>query len=317
MVSIRARAFRALVRAGSHPGRELSLEERRERVDRLAGRLRPPRGTVVTPLEAEGVLGEWVETPGAREDRVVLYLHGGAFCLGSPLSHRNLVAHISAWGAARTLSLDYRLAPEHPFPAALDDARAAFRWLQSQGIASKRIAFAGDSAGANIVLATVLQLRDAGEALPAALVCISPPTDLTGGSESLVSRAHLDPLVNLEQVAPLCRAYARDMDPRDPRISPLRADLRGLPPLLIHVGTHEILHDDSVRFARKAREAGVEVTLEVWEQLWHVFHAAVPYVPESTKAIRGIGQFLRARIPDAPGAERHEPVATGTIRGGA
>lgn len=318
MASIRARAFRALIRASSRPGRATTLEERRERIEQLAARFRPPRGTVVTPLEGEGVSGEWVLAPGARSDRVILYIHGGAFCMGSPLSHRNLVGHICSWGAARALSLDYRLAPEHPYPAALDDACAAFRYLQSLGIPPARIAFAGDSAGANILLATVLRLRDAGEALPAAMVCISPPTDLTGGSESLVSRARMDPIISVDQVAPLCRAYAGKRDPRDPGLSPLWADLHGLPPLLIHVGTHEILHDDAVRFARKAEEAGVEVTLEVWDQLWHVFHAAVPYVPESTEAIRTIGRFLCQRIPDTPGsATRRRAVASGTSRGGA
>jgi acetyl esterase/lipase len=258
---------------------------------------RPPRGTTVCPLEARGLRGEWVRVPRSREDRVVLYLHGGVFSMGSPLSHRNLVARICVEGAARAITLDYALAPEHPFPAALEDVLAAYRHLRDGGLPPRRIAFAGDSAGANLVLVSLLILRDAGEPLPAAAVCISPPTDFTGASESLVSRAHLDPLVNLESVIPLCRAYAGSIPESDPRISPLLANLSGLPPLLMQVGSHEVLYDDSIRFAEKAREAGVDVTLEVGLKLWHVWQAAAPWVPESTRAIASIGRFLQSRIP--------------------
>jgi acetyl esterase/lipase len=218
--------------------------------------------------------------------------------MGSSRSHRNLVAHICARSQARALSLDYALAPEHPFPAALEDTLAAYRFLLSEGVTPSRIAFAGDSAGANLVLAALITLRNAAEPLPAAVVCLSPPTDFTGASESLLSRACLDPMVNLESVIPLCRAYVGNMPPDDPCLSPLFANLAGLPPLLIQVGSHEILYDDSVRFAEKAREAGVDVRLEVGNQLWHVWHAAVPYVPESANAIRRIGQFIREHIPD-------------------
>lgn len=302
MLSIRARTFRAFIRRGTKSVRQLSIEQRRERIDRLAAMSRTPRGTVVLPLEAQGLRGEWVRLPQSREDRVVLYLHGGAFCMGSTRSHRNLVAHICAQGRARALSLDYALAPEHPFPAALDDTLAAYRFLLAGGLAPHRIAFAGDSAGGNLVLAALIMLRDAAEPLPAAAVCLSPPTDFTGASESMVSRAHLDPMVKLESVIPLCRAYAGNLPADDPRLSPLLANLAGLPPLLIQVGSHEILHDDSARFARKAREAGVDVTLEVGDQLWHVWQAAAPYVPESAKAINSIGRFLRERIPDGPPA---------------
>jgi acetyl esterase/lipase len=218
--------------------------------------------------------------------------------MGSPASHRNLVAHICACGEARALSLDYRLAPEHPFPAALEDTVEAYRYLRRSGVAAERIAIIGDSAGANLALAALINLRDAVDPLPAAAVCISPPTDLTGGSESLQTRARLDPMLRLETVVPFLRAYVGGSLPRDPLISPLWADLHGMPPLLIHVGSHEILHDDAVRFAEKAKEAGVDVRLEVWDQLWHVWHASVPHVPEAREAIRCIGRFLRDHIPD-------------------
>jgi epsilon-lactone hydrolase len=298
MLSIRARAFRVLIRRGSKAGLRLSIEQRRERIDRLAARSSLPRGTVVLPFESQGLRGEWVRAPKSREDRVILYLHGGAFCVGSSLSHRNLVARLCVEAQARALSLDYALAPEHPFPAALEDTLAAYHFLLAGGLVPERIAFAGDSAGANLVLAALLMLRDSGEPLPAAAVCLSPPTDLTGASGSLVSRAHLDPMVILESVVPLCRAYAGSVAPDDPRVSPLFANLAGLPPILIHVGSHEVLYDDSIRFAQKAREAGVDVRLEVGDQLWHVWHAAVPYVPESSRAIARIGRFLQERIPE-------------------
>jgi epsilon-lactone hydrolase len=297
MLSIRARAFRALIKAGSKPVLKLSLEERRRRMDRLAARTRPPRGTTVVPFARDGLQGEWVRVPTSHEDRVIMYLHGGAFCMGSPMSHRNLVGYLCARGQARALSLDYPLAPEHPFPAALKAALAGYRFLLASGVPPARIAFAGDSAGANIVLATLIVLRDAGEPLPAAAVCISPPTDFTGTSESLVTRARLDPVIKLELVAPLCRAYVGAVRPDDPRVSPLCGDLHGLPPLLIHVGSNEILYDDSLRLAKKAQDSGVDVNLEVGPELWHVWHAAVPYVPESREAVKRIGNFLKERIP--------------------
>jgi acetyl esterase/lipase len=214
------------------------------------------------------------------------------------------VARICAAGQATALSLDYALAPERPFPAALEDVHAAYRYLLDEGIAADRIAFAGDSAGANLVLASLIILRDAGEPLPAAAVCISPPTDFTLASESLVTRARLDPLVNVDALAPLCRAYANGASADDPRISPLLADLGGLPPLLLQVGSHEVLYDDSVRFAAKARAAGVDVRLEVGRQLWHVWHATAPYVPEARRAIGQIGAFIREHIPTSEDAPR-------------
>jgi monoterpene epsilon-lactone hydrolase len=297
MIGLRARAIRALIRSGVKSVRELPLAVRRARVESLVSRTLPPIGTAVTPVTAGGVRGEWVRSRTSVEDRTLLYLHGGAFCLGSPATHRNLVARICLYGRARAFSLEYRLAPEHPFPAALEDALAAWQFLRASGAAASRIALVGDSAGANIALAALLSLRDAGETLPAAVVCISAPTDFTAGSESLTSRAELDPMLRLDAIIPLCRAYTGDTRPDDPRVSPLLADLHGLPPLLLHVGSDEILHDDSVRFAAKARAAGVEVTLEIGEGLWHVWHAAAPWVPEATAALRRIGSYLRERMP--------------------
>jgi epsilon-lactone hydrolase len=234
-----------------------------------------------------------VSVPASAPDRVILYLHGGTFCVGSPSSHRPLVARICAASGARALSLDYRLAPEHPFPAALEDAAAAYRWLRASGVAPARMVFAGDSAGANIVLAALIMLRDAGEPLPAAAVCISAPLDLTATRESLEQRQRIDSMVNVEAMTPLLRAYIGGARASDPLVSPLLADLSGLPPLLVQVGGRELLCDDAQRFARKAADAGVDVTLDIGERLWHVWHIAAPYVPEATAAISRIGQFLR------------------------
>jgi acetyl esterase/lipase len=298
MVSIRARAVRALIRLNVRNGRSLTLEERRVRIDRRASMAPLPAGTTVEPFEASGVRGEWVYAAGSRGDRVILYLHGGAFCVGSLRSHRGLIARVCAAAGACALSLDYRLAPEHPFPAALEDALAAYRHLAAGEPGHSRMALCGDSAGANIILSALVMLRDAGDPMPAAAVCISPPTDLTGSSASLRTRARLDPMITMEMVTPLLRAYALNADTADPRLSPLLADLHGLPPLLIHVGSREILHDDSLRFANKASHAGVDVRLEIGRGLWHVWHAAAPWVPEADAAIRRIGSFLREHIPD-------------------
>ena len=305
MVSFRARAMRALIRAGTRSVPSMTIEQRRERMERISRRTAAPRGTEIRAVQDGAVRGEWVIGRAASADRVILYLHGGAFCMGSPASHRNLVARIGAAAQARALSLEYRLAPEHPFPAALDDTLAAYRYLLGMGIPNRRVVIAGDSAGANLTLAALVALRDAGIALPAAAVCISPPTDLGGTGESLVTRASLDPMLKVEAVRPLAHAYVVD-DARvaDPLVSPLRADLRGLPPLLIQVGSDEILYDDSVRLARKAKDAGVEVTLEVGHRMWHVWQASVPYVPEAVAAIRSIGRFILRAVPDPLGASR-------------
>ncbi len=294
MTSVRARAVRALIRASMKSIDTLTLEERRARTERAAARIALPRRTRVKAVNAGGVPSELVTVPGSRKDVTVLFLHGGAFCLGSARTHRALAARICARSAARALVPDYRLAPEHPFPAALEDVLAAVRWLYAAGVKPGGLVIAGDSAGGNLALSALIALRDAGDPLPAAAVCISPPTDLSGSSASIQDRAALDPMLSVESILPLRRAYIPDEECGNPLASPLLADLHGLPPILIQVGTFEILYDDSVRFAEKARAAGVEVSLEVWDRLWHVFQSAAPYVPEANRAIRRIGAFVRA-----------------------
>src|SRR5215470_9804425 len=224
------------------------------------------------PVDAGGVKAEWIVPPNASEDRVILYLHGGGYVMGSINTHRAMVARIARSSQARALALDYRLAPEHPFPTAVDDATAAYRWLLSQNINPSRIVVAGDSAGGGLTLATLLALRDAKVPLPAAGVCLSPWVDMEGTGASMTTRAKADPVVQKQGLLGMAQLYLGGKDPKSPLAAPLHADLRGLPPLFIHVGDAETLLDDSTRVAEKAKKAGVKVDLEVWSEMPHVWH---------------------------------------------
>jgi len=195
------------------------------------------------------------------------------------------------------LSIDYRLAPEHPHPAAVDDAISAYQWLLDQRIAPAKLAIAGDSAGGGLTIATLLALRDRGVPLPAAGVAISPWTDMACDSESYSTRADVDPMVTQVGLKQMADWFLGSKDARDPLASPLRADLAGLPPLLVHVGDHEVLLDDGVGIAERARDAGVDVTVEVWPEMIHVWHAFVGIIPESQEAIERIAAFLAVRLP--------------------
>jgi acetyl esterase/lipase len=248
------------------------------------------------PVDAGGVPAEWTAAPGARTDRTLVYLHGGGYCLGSVATHRSLVARLSRAARVRVLSVDYRLAPEHPHPAAVEDAVAALRFAYASGLDPARVAVGGDSAGGGLAVAALLALRDRGLPLPAAGVCISPWTDLSASGASVRTRADLDPLVDADDLACLAAAYLGGRDPRAPLASPLFADLRGLPPLLVHVGTAEILLDDATRLAENARDAGVDVELEVWDDMIHVWHAFADLLPEGVQAIEGIATFLEKRL---------------------
>jgi monoterpene epsilon-lactone hydrolase len=247
-----------------------------------------------TPVDAGGVRSEWIVPPGATEGRVLLYLHGGGYVVGSVDMYRDLISRLARAAGARALGIDYRLAPEHPFPAAVEDATAAYRWLVSHGTAPARIAIAGDSAGGGLTLATLTALRDAGEPLPAAAACLSPWVDLQGIGASMTSKAAVDPFVQKEMIQFMAQQYLGDRDPRTPLAAPLYADLQGLPPLLIQVGTAEVLLDDATRIAERARAAGVEVSLEVWDDMIHVWQLFAPILPEGQQAIERIGAFIRA-----------------------
>jgi len=254
-----------------------------------------PPDVAAEPIVVNGVRAEWVQVPDADPGRVVLYLHGGAYVIGSINTHRDLAGRISRASGARVLNVDYRLAPEHPHPAAVEDATAAYRWLLAQGHHPARIAVAGDSAGGGLTVATLVALRDAGVPLPSAGVCLSPWVDLEGIGDSMTERAHLDPMVQKEHLVRMGQLYLADHHARTPLAAPLYADLSGLPPLYIQVGTAETLLDDSNRLAERSRKAGVDVTLELWDDMIHVFQAFAPILPEGQEAVEKIGQYLRAR----------------------
>jgi len=238
-----------------------------------------------------GIPGEWISTPESEEDRVLYYLHGGGYVMGSVNTHRVMISHLARATKARALAIDYRLAPENPFPAAIADATAVYRWLLATNN-PKKMVVAGDSAGGGLTMATLLALRDAGDPLPAAGVCISPWVDMEGLGESMTTKADIDPMVGKDGIVQMGKTYLGDEDPRAPLASPIYADLTGLPPLLIQVGTAETLLDDSTRLAAKGKEAGVDVTLETWEDMIHVWHSYAPMLPEGQQAIDRIGEFV-------------------------
>jgi epsilon-lactone hydrolase len=280
----------------------LTIAERRRVMASLAAP--PPEATAVDPVDAGGVPAEWVAAAGAPPGRVLLYFHGGAYQIGSRATVRHLVALLSGVIEARALSVDYRLAPEHPFPAAIEDALTAYRWLLAGGTDPELIAVAGDSAGGGLALAALVALRDAGEPLPAAAVLLSPWTDLALTGASLRTRAAVDVLIKPDGMVEAAEFYLAGADPRHPYASPLYADLRGLPPLLIHVGDAEVILDDSTRLAARARAAGVDVSLEVWDEMPHVFPAFAGLLPEADQAIERIGSWLNQRylVAGSPGS---------------
>jgi acetyl esterase/lipase len=272
-----------------------TIADMRAGMEDMAGGAPLPEGTTIEVVDAGGVPAEWVSVAGAPGDAVLLYLHGGGYCIGSINTHRGMAARLAQACRARALNLDYRLAPEHPHPAAVDDAVAAYRWLLDRGMAPAQIVVGGDSAGGGLVMATLLALRDGGHPLPVAGFCLSPWVDLECSGETMTTKADVDPMVGKDGLTEMAAAYAGDHELRHPLVSPLHADLSGLPPLLIQVGTAETLLDDAVRLADRARNAGMDVRLEAWDDLVHVFQAFAPMVPEAVEAIDGIGRFVRER----------------------
>jgi epsilon-lactone hydrolase len=273
-----------------------TIPDKRAGMEDMAGGAPLPDGTTIEVVDAGGVPAEWVSVDGARGDGVLLYLHGGGYCIGSINTHRALAARLAAACRVRALNVDYRLAPEHPHPAAVEDAVAAYRWVLDGGVPPGQVVVGGDSAGGGLVVATLLALRDGGDPLPAGAFCLSPWVDLECAGETMETKADVDPMVGREGLAEMAAAYAGEHDLRSPLVSPLHADLAGLPPLLIQVGTAETLLDDAVRLADRARTAGVDVRLEAWDDLIHVFQAFAPMVPEAVEAIDGIGAFVRERL---------------------
>jgi monoterpene epsilon-lactone hydrolase len=278
------------------PSNTLTLAERRAQYERAERVFPTPPEVKVEVVTAPDRPAEWLTPPGARTDAVVLYLHGGGYVIGSPRSHRHLAAAIARAAGTRALLLDYRLAPEHPFPAGLEDAVAAYQWLLAGGVAPARIVVTGDSAGGGLTMATLLALRERGLPRPAAAVCISPWVDLTNSAASYATKAAVDPIVTLDSIALLTQAYIGTRDPKQPLVSPLYADLRNLPPLLIHVGSDEVLLDDALGLAARARTAGVDVTIREWPAMIHVWHWFLSMLDEAGQAIDEIGAFVQARL---------------------
>lgn len=261
---------------------------------------RPPTDPAVAcvPAEVAGLPAEWVLAPGADPDRRLLYLHGGGFVSGSGAFYLAMAAHLSAAGECAVLLPDYRLAPEYPFPAGLEDCLAAYLWLREHGPtgrgAARSVFVAGDSAGGGLTLSTLLALRDRGLPLPGAGFPLSPFADLTLSGETIRSQGHLDPIMHPDCLPDFVNRYATPEQTREPLASPIFADFTGLPPLLIQVGEYEIIRDDSVRVAERARAAGVEVTLEVYAGMFHVFQSHEPLLPEAREAVDRLGAVIRA-----------------------
>jgi acetyl esterase/lipase len=287
-------AIRTLLSSKPRP---VGWKARRERIDEV-GSVWPVAGDVeLSPADCNGVPGEWSIVPGSDASRVLMFFHGGGYCSGSARSHRRMVTEAGRAAGVRTLAVEYRLAPEHPFPAAYDDALAAWRFLRSQGIAAKHVAVGGDSAGGGLTAALACRLRDAGEESPACLWLVSPWTDLTMSGGSMAAKDAVDPLIHKDYLGELSGAYApAAMDRKDPRISPLYANLTGLPPTLIQVGSAETLLDDAVRFAGTAGGADVPVTLEIWPHMIHAWPMWNAHLEPGRRALTSAGAFIRQNL---------------------
>ena len=287
-------AVRALLSSKPRP---VGCSAMRKRLDEV-GTVWPIADDVeLTTVDVNGMPGEYSIVPGTDASRVLLFFHGGGYCSGSIPSHRRLVTEAGRAARSRTLTVGYRLAPEHRFPAAYDDALTAWRFLQNQGIAAAHIAIGGDSAGAGLTLGLIDRLRDAHEELPACAWLISPWTDLTMSGSTLASKAAADPLIHKEYLNELADAYVpAGMDRKDPRVSPLYADFRDVPPMLIQVGSNETLLDDATRLAARAGTADVAATLEIWPHMIHAWPLWNAHLEDGRRALARAGSFIRAHL---------------------
>jgi monoterpene epsilon-lactone hydrolase len=264
--------------------------------DLVRGMPKPPPGVTVLPANAGGVPAEWVAAPGADARRALLYCHGGGYASGSPATARDLAWRLSQAARCRVLVVDYRLAPEHPFPAALEDVASAYRHLLSNGFAPASIAFAGDSAGGGLALGSLVKLRDDGAPMPAAACAFSPWTDLAITGRSVTTNRDADSMVRAEALRSTAAWYLGGAPATSPYASPFYADVRGLPPTLLHVGSTEVLLDDARRLAENMKSANVEVDLRIWPDMPHVFQGVAVFLPEARAAIAEAGRFLETRM---------------------
>lgn len=273
--------------------------------ERLSNITKYPRFVEKEEVIYAGVPSAWFKSSKTSNDKVILYLHGGGYCVGSYNTHRAMIARIARASGHPVLAINYRKAPENPFPAAVEDAVRVYKQMVADGW--KNIFISGDSAGGGLSLATALSLRDEGFKMPAALILISPWTDLTHSGDSVVSKADDDPLIAPELLDVFAKKYYGDNDPKLPLISPLFAEYHNFPPVLVQVGSEEVLLDDSTRLVRKMKEAGVDVELEIWDGMMHVFHWLAGIVPEGNQAIEKIGQYIQKKF------DVEEPEKKGTL----
>ena len=294
MPSIRSRIFYKMCKLFRSPFDVSNpLEQQRASMERLSKSYIMPPEVDIQPIFIGNMYTEWIRLPNVRHDRAILYLHGGGYTMGSCNTHRSLAAWISTASQTPTLLIDYRLAPENPFPAALDDTINAFHYLLDQGIEPQKIIIGGDSAGGGLAVAGTLFLRDKKEKLPGGIICISPWADLTMSGETMITCSKTDPFISQETSILHAGRYVGEHDPKSPLISPIFADLSGFPPMIIQVGEYEVLRSDAVRLSKNASRTAVDVTLEIWDGMWHVWQMLVGRMPESKDAIDKIGAFVR------------------------
>ena len=298
MSSIRAKLARSISSAFVRrvDVNEIDIEEFRGRLNSLGRSMITAFGVSVEKDVVNGLNVEWLTPKDHMDGKLLLYLHGGAYVLGGCDLHRQMVSHIARAGRIRAILPEYRLSPEHKYPAAINDAVGVYRSLLKMGLKPQDIIFAGDSAGGGLSVATLLALRDAGDPLPAAAVLLSPFLDVTGSGASMQSRADKDPWFRAEDIPLVADHYCEPHQRRFPLVSPVFANVEGLPPMLIQVGDHEILLSDSERLADECVAAGIDVELEVWPEMWHVFQMFTRKMPESRQAIDKIGRYIQARL---------------------
>ena len=295
MVSWQTRALEIYLRINrvfSGNSNELNVAKERAEVESMASLFKPMGEIRCEPVSANGIPAEWIIPKEEKHGRAILFLHGGSFNSGSIISHRTLAGNVALASRARALLIDYRLAPEHPFPAGINDTVTAYEWLIAQGFAPNQIVVAGDSAGGTLTLNLLIHLRDNNKALPVAAMCLSPAPDLTFSGESWVYNARKDLMLVESKERKSIEIYLKEVDPRSPLASPSFAELHGLPPLLIQIGSYELLLSDVERFAEKAKTAGVDVTLDVWQGMQHEWQFAAKFLPEGKRAIFRIGEFV-------------------------
>ena len=285
---------RALLEAAPLDEENRTPQEMRESINAMTGAFPVPEDAKITEAKIGGVAGEWMDRAGVDSDHLVLYFHGGGYVIGSPKTHRALTAKLGMSAGARVFAADYRMGPENPFPAAVEDAFSAYKGLiDKEGFDPSKTAISGDSAGGGLTMALLVKLRDEGIPLPKCAALLSPWVDLTGDSPTLTSLADRDPIVQKESLLQLAGWYLGGADAKNPLASPLFANLKNLPPLLIHVGTDETLLDDSKTLHKNAKKAGVPSEIEIWDDMIHVWHAFHFILPEGAEALDKIGAFMK------------------------